>query len=182
MAATVNFGEDNGAALASQYGTGNRGTTRTTGVLNVNWKNIDDSTSTYSLFPITAGSNSYEKFQFLVFTGAYNQVGSVLFQHVTGELGAGFQIKGHISGSGIYTTPSTTTNPNFTFDFTPTGLITTGFAVLVGGSGPEATGKAATSTVIPAFTQYFASQLITQSSVAPGDTVTAIFQLRYTEN
>ena len=130
MAATAQFIEDNGASISTAFG-GLRGTTRTTGVSNMNWKNTDDTATVYSSSPITAGNNSYEKFQAVVFTGSYNQISNGKWQHVSGTLGAGLTIKGIVSGSGIYTTPSTTTNASLIRDQTVTGDISTGYAVTI---------------------------------------------------
>ncbi len=47
MAATFEFEEDNG----TQTGSPLKGTTRTAARTEVNWKNIDDSTTAYSLRP-----------------------------------------------------------------------------------------------------------------------------------
>src|SRR5579859_1126702 len=68
MAATFEFEEDNGAATGSPL----KGTTRTGARTDVNWKNIDDSTTAYSSSPITAGNNSFDKWQFGHFSGTYN--------------------------------------------------------------------------------------------------------------
>jgi len=181
-AATALWCEDNGTAINGPV-SGMRGTTRTTGVANVNYKNIDDATTAYSSSPITAGNNSYEKFQFVVFTGNFNQVLNLLFNHVSGSFAAGFTLKGAVSGSGCYTTPSTTANANFNRDLTLTGSISTGIAVLVGATGPEATGKNASSVANPTYTQYLATQLQTNSSVPAGDLSSSIvFSLQYDEN
>lgn len=181
MASTAQFIEDNGTAISTATG-GNRGTTRTTGVTNMNWKNTDDTATVYSTSPITAGSNSYEKFQAVVFTGAFNQVSNGKWQHVSGVLQGGLTIKGLVSGSGIYTTPSTTTNASLIRDQTVTGSITTGYAVLFGGRGPEATGKFSSTTLNPAFSEYLVTQLQTTVAAAPGDTDIVTFAFVFDEN
>jgi hypothetical protein len=186
MPLTPFFCEDNGAAVATApaLGGGNRGTTRTTGVNNVNWKNIDDATTFYGSVPISAGSNSYEKFQFVFFSGAYNQVGSCLFQHVTGDYNAvaGLTIKLFISGSGAYTTPSTAANSLLSNNANWTGLITTGYNVKVGFGGPEASGKATTTSNLSGYSEYLITQLQTTSSASAGDTPLTSWQFRYSEN
>jgi hypothetical protein len=180
MATTAFFCEDNGASTAGVNG--NRGTTRTTGVTNVNWKSVDDVASAYSSNSINAGENSYEKFQFVAFSGAFNQISNVKWHHVSGTLGAGLTIKGGISGSGIYTTPSQTANAALTLDLTAIGSISTGFAITVGPSGAEAGGKASTSSSVPSYTQYLITQLQTTAAAAAGDTATVTFQVRFDEN
>lgn len=184
MAATAQFVEDNGAATAtsSSLGGANKGTTRTTGVANVNWKAIDDATTAYHASPITAGTNSYSKFQSVLFTGTFNQIANCLYQHVTGNLGAGLTIKGFVSGSGIYATPTQTTVAAFTYDMSSTGLISTGYSVKVGAGGPEASGKATSTTSNPAWSEYIGTQLQTTVAASAGDSVTNFFQFRWDEN
>jgi hypothetical protein len=180
-AASVLIFEDNGTQTAGPTGW-LKGTTRTTGVTNVNFKNVDDTATAYSASPITAGNNSYPKYQGLVFTGTYNLVGNVLVQHVSGVLDSALTLKGNVSGSGFYATPSTSAPSLFTRFFTSTGLISTGLSMLVGGIGPEASGKAATTAVLPAWTEYLGLQLQTTASALPGDTATCTFQYQYDEN
>jgi hypothetical protein len=184
MAAVFEFQEDNSTAVNQPP----RGTTRTANRTEFNWKNIDDSTTAYSSSPITAGNNSFDKNIFGVFTGSYNQITNGLWNHVSGVLSGGLVVKACISGSGGYTTPSASTNANLTGDLTQTGLISTGWTVLFGGrdhpssGGPQDTGKGASTTAIPAFTQYLKSQLQTTVAAAAGDTTTTTWQLQYQEN
>jgi len=180
-AATAQFFEDNGTATAGPVGW-LKGTTRTTGVSNMNWKNIDDTATAYSASPITAGNNSYPKYQGIVFTGSFNQVSNVLVNHVSGVLGAGLTIKGNVSGSGFYATPSTSAVALFTRDFTSTGLISTGVSVLLGAVGPEASGKASSTAANPCFTEYLGTQLQTTVAASAGDVQQVTFQWQYDEN
>lgn len=98
MAATFDWQEDNGAAT----GNPNKGTTRTTARTEVNWKNIDDSTTAYSSSPITAGNNSYSKYQFGKFTGTFNQILSGLFAHTATAFGTGLTLKGPPAAPNTY--------------------------------------------------------------------------------
>src|SRR3989344_2281488 len=84
-AATFEFEEDNGTATGSPA----KGTTRNTAVTQVNWKNTDDEDTAYTASPITAGNNSYDKWQFGNFSGTYNQVSAGLFAHTAGTFGTG---------------------------------------------------------------------------------------------
>lgn len=77
MAATFEFEEDNG----TQTGSPTKGTTRTAARTESNWRNIDDSTTAYTSNPITAGNNSYSKWQFGHFSGTFNQILNGLFAH-----------------------------------------------------------------------------------------------------
>jgi hypothetical protein len=189
MAATFQFCQDNGAAV----GTPARGTTRTTGVTNVNWKSADSAATLYSTAPVTAGENSYTIYQFGVFTGTYNEVKSGIWQHTYGAngvgFGAGLTLKGYISGSGLFATPAQTANSALLFDMTSSGALSTGYTVRLGINGPEHTGKGVSTTgatVSPwgatAYTEYIATQLQTTTSAAAGDTTSQTFTFQWTEN
>lgn len=183
MSAVFAWDEDTGAATGSPA----KGTTRTAGVTNVNWKNIDDSTTAYSSAPITAGNNSYQKNQFGHFSGTFNQISAGLFAHTATALGTGLTLKGvpACTGDGdryLYVTPSTTADVNLSTDMTSAIAIGSGVAVCFGATGPEATGKAATMTTNPCYTNYLTSQLQTSGSANPGDTATITLSLRYNEN
>ena len=176
MAATFIWQEANGA-----------GQTVTTATA-VNWKNIDDNTGTaYSAAPITAGNNSFEKWQNGNFTGTYNQLSGGLFAHTLTALGTGLTLKGPPTMTSdttdlAYTTPSTTTNANLTLDMTTAIAITSGVAVWFGATSPTAASKAATSTANPAYTNYLTTQMQSTGSAAAGDTATITLTLRYLEN
>lgn len=183
MAATFDWQEDNG----TQTGSPTKGTTRTTGRTEVNWKNIDDSTTAYSSSPITAGNNSYEKWQFGKFTGTFNQILGGLFAHTSTALGTGLTLKGTPACTGdgdrlLYTTPSTTTNANLTTNMTSAISIGSGVAVFFSATGPEATGKASSCTTNPCYTNFLTTQLQTTGSAAAGDTATVTLTLEYQEN
>ena len=178
---TFSFTSDNGTATSDPP----RGTTSTDAITQFNWKNADDAVATaYSAAPITAGNNSFERFIYGTFTGSYNQITNGLWQHVSGVLGAGLVVKVVVTGTGAgsYTTPATTTNANLTRDLTQTGLITTGLTVLFGASGAYASGKNASTSAVPAFSQYLVSQLQTTVAASAGDTTNTTWTLRYDEN
>lgn len=183
MAATFTFAEDNGA----QTGSPTKGTTRTDPRTDINWKNIDDSTTAYSSSPITAGNNSFDKWTFGHFSGTFNQISAGLFAHTAGTFGTGLTLKGAPACTGdgdrlLYTTPVVTTNATLTKDMTSAVAIASGVAVCFGATGPEATGKAATMTTNPCYTNYLTSQLQTTVSTAPGDTTVVTLTLQYQEN
>lgn len=176
MAATFEFDEANGA-----------GETITHGRAEINWKNIDDSTTAYTASPIQAGSNSFSKYQFGHFTGTYNQISAGKWAHTAGALGTGLTLKGQpaMTADGdrlAYATPATSANAALTFDDTSVIAIASGRAVWFGVTSPTAAGKAASSTANPAYTNYLASQLQTTGSAAAGDTATVTLTLRYDEN
>lgn len=175
-AASVGFCEDNGAAVNLSP----RGTTRATGLTNWNWKNIDDTTSAYSDYPVTAGNRSFSKYNFLVFSGTYNMVTGIGYSHTGVSLGAGLQVVGFISGSGMYAAPATSAVALFGMDFTPTGLTTSG--VKVGAGGPELSGKGLATTSNPAFSEYIGHQLVSTAAASAGDSATYFHYFTYTEN
>lgn len=248
-AATWEFEEDNGAAT----GTPGKGTTRTAARAEVYWKNIDDSTTAYSSNPITAGNNSFDKWQFGHFSGSYNQILSGLFAHTLTTFGTGLTLKGPpaapntyvftitsgnatvgatftnnsqtftisqtiasqttlvATGTGAptasgtltktggtgdatitfsaftqnglaYTTPATTANANLTTDMTTAITIGSGVAVWFGATGPEAGGKATSTTANPAYTTWLTTQLQTTGSAAAGDCAQVTISIQYNEN
>jgi hypothetical protein len=176
MAANFEFYEDNG----TQAGSPPKGTTRAVNRTEGNWKNIDDSTTAYSSSPITAGNNSFNKYQFGIFSGTFNQVTNIKWNHTSGTFGAGLTLK-FLNTTG-YTTPATATDARLTRDVTLTGAVSTGYAILVGGTGPEATGKQSSSTSVPCFTEYLVTQLQTTVAAGAGDTALCGLSLQYDEN
>lgn len=180
MAATFEFDEANGA-----------GETVTHGVATTNWKNADTSTegSDYASNPITAGNNSYEKWQYGHFSGTYNQISNGYFDHTAGTFGTGITLKCQPSMTVdadrlAYATPSTSANANLTKNITSVnGSFPTGAAVVFfGATSPSAAGKAASTTANPAYTNYLTTQMQTTGSAGAGDTTTATLTLRYDEN
>lgn len=185
MAATFEFEEDNG----TQTGSPLKGTTRTAARTEVNWKNIDDSTTTYSSNPITAGNNSYTKYQFGHFSGTFNTVSAGLYAHTATAFGTGLTLKGQPTCTStatalVYATPSTTTNAALTTDMTSAISIGSGVAVQFTATGPEnsATASAASLGTNPCYTNFLATQLQTTTSAAAGDTAQVTLTLQYNEN
>lgn len=182
MAATFDWQEDTGTATGSPA----KGTTRTTGVTDVNWKNSGTQGTAYSAAPITDGNNSYEKWQFGKFSGTFNQILSGLFAHTATAFGTGLTLKGPPACTGdgdrlLYTTPSASANSNLTTNMTSAISIGSGVAVCFGATGPEATGKATSMTTNPCYTNFLTTQLQT-SGAAAGDTATVTLTLQYQEN
>lgn len=176
MSATFEYEESNGA-----------GETMTGGRTDVNWKNIDDSTTAYSSSPITAGNNSFEKWQFGHFSGSFNQILNGLWSHTATAFGANLTLKASktMTADGdrlAYATPSTVTNANLTYDATAVTAIGSGKAVWFGATGPASAGKAASMTTNPCYTNYLTSQLQTAVGAAAGDTAQVTTTLQYDEN
>lgn len=178
MAATFAFKEDNGAATGSPA----RGTTAGTTVTTCNWKNVDDAVATaYSASPITAGNNSYIKYQFGAFSGTYNQLSAGLWSpHTAGTLAANCTLVGKVSST--YATPATTAMAGST-DYSAIVAIGAGATVLFStDSSPATATPTATTTVNPTATQYLITQLQTSASAAPGDIASITLTLQYNEN
>lgn len=174
MAATFSWGEDNGNAAGSPA----KGTTRdVAGVNQVNWKNIDDVDSAYTSYPVTAGGNSFTKYQFGMFSGTFTQISNVKWAHTSGTFGAGLTLYGFATSG--YATPATGANAALTWNMTATVNVETGGAILMSSLGPERAG--ATTLAAPGFTQYLATQLRTTTAAAAGDTAVIGFTLRYDE-
>jgi hypothetical protein len=183
MAATFAWDEDTG----TQTGSPLKGTTRTGGVTDVNWKNSGTQGTAYSAAPITAGNYSFDKWQFGHFTGTYNQILTGLFAHTATAFGTGLGLWGPpamtVDGDNrTYRTPAATQNSNLTVDMTSAISIGSGVAVWFGATGPEATGKAASTTSNPGYTNWLATQLKTETSAAAGDTAQVTLTLQYNEN
>ena len=183
MSATFDLQRDTGTATGSPA----KGTTRTTGITDTNWKNTDTVGTAYSAAPITAGNNSFEIWNFGKFTGTFNQILSGLFAHTATAFGTGLTLKGAPACTGdgdrlLYTTPSTTANSNLSTNMTSTISIASGVAVCFGATGPEATGKATSSTTNPSYTNYLATQLQTTGSAVAGDTASVTLTVEYQEN
>lgn len=179
MAATFEYDESNGTASGSPA-TGSI----THGVTQVNWKNADDATVTaYNAAPITAGDNSFDKWQFGHFSGTYNTILDGLWAHTAGVLGTGLTLMGKVAPDGnTYTTPATTENTELDVDMTEVIAIGSGQAVLFGATSPQAGSKGTSTTANPAYTEWLATQLLTEVTAAPGDTATVTLTLQYNEN
>jgi hypothetical protein len=181
MAATFSWGEDNG----TQTGSPLKGTTRNTSRTERNYKNIDDSTTAYSSSPITAGNNSFSKYQFGNFTGTYNQILNGKWSAHTspaGALATGLTLKGTVTST--YATPSTTTNAALSTDFTTAIAVGGGSAltVLFSTTGPEGSSTNTSLSSGGGYTQYLVTQLQTTTSAAAGDISSITETLQYDEN
>jgi hypothetical protein len=185
MSATFEFEEDNG----TQTGSPLKGTSRTAARTEVNWKNIDDSTTAYSSSPITAGNNSYSKYQFGHFSGTFDQISAGLYAHTATAFGTGLTLMGQPACTStatalVYATPATSSNAGLTNNMTSAISIGSGVQVQFTATGPEnsATASATSLTTNPCYTNYLCTQLQTTTSAAPGDTAQVTLTLQYNEN
>lgn len=174
MAATFTWMVDHGTASGSPA-VGSSSATASA----VNWLN-DDSESTNSSFPITAGSNSYEKFNYGKFSGTFTTISAGLWAHTSTSFGTGLTLKGNVSST--YTTPSTTTNSSLTTDMTSAISIGSGQTVLFVATSPATASPGSSCSTNPCYTQYLITQLQTTSGASAGATATVTFTLQYDES
>lgn len=171
MAATTTWYEQNGSATGSPA----HGTEST--ISSCDWKSVDDSTTSRASAPVLAGSNSYDKYIYLKFTGTFNQISAVKFAHTAGTLGTGISLKSKITST--YTTPATTALSSST-DITSTTSIGSGASVLLSTTGPN--GSTSASQTTTCYTQYIVTQVQTTSAANAGDSGTVTLTVQYNEN
>ena len=172
MAATTQWQEDNGAATGSPA----KGTTRGN-ASNVDWKSVDDTSTSRTTATIIAGQNSYGKYNFVKFTGTYNQISAGKFAHTAGTIGSGLSLKSKVSSS--YATPSTAALSGSS-DISSAISIDTGADVNFSTTGPE--GSASSTLNAAGYTQYLITQLQTLASAAAGDIGSQTLTFQWHEN
>ena len=173
MAATAAWQEDNGAATGSP----SHGTTRGAAT-NTDWKSVDDTSTARASATIIAGQNSYHKYQYVKFTGTFNQISAGLFAHTAGSLGTGLSLVDKITST--YAAPATTALSGST-DITSTTAIGSGQSVNFSTVGPE--GASPTSSITAAgYSQYIVTQLQTLATAAAGDVGDQTLTFQWNEN
>lgn len=177
MASLFSFGEDNGTAAGSPPS----GTTRTLQRSEVNWKNIDDSTTAYSAQPIQAGNKSYSKWQFGAISGTFNQVSNGKFGHTSGVItGMGLTLNHYVT-TGYVTPAATGLSP--AWDITAvTPIATSGTTVLFSHQSPAQGTGSTLGSVATGWTQFLVTYLDTTTGAAPGDTATVELTFQYDES
>lgn len=165
MASTQTWSEGNGATAG----------TETASRAESNWKNIDDSTTAYSSSPITAGNNSFTKYQAIKFGGTYNTLSALTYKIDNNAPGTGLSIVGAPVATGA--TPSTTASGD-------PALSTTGVSANFTGATWATVFAAgtATSTANPVYGQPLRTQLQTLGTAAPGDIVSRTITATWTES
>jgi hypothetical protein len=163
MVSTQTWSEGNGANAA----------TETASRTECNWKNIDDSISAYSAYPITAGNNSFSKYQAIRFNGTYNMLSSLNYKVSSNAPGTGLSVAGAVVAAGA--TPSTTATGD-------------GAASTVGVAANFTTttlGYAAgtpSSSANPVYGNAFRTQLQTTGSASAGDISSVTITATWTES
>lgn len=163
MASTQTWSEGNSTNAA----------TETTSRAECNWKNIDDSTTAYSSSVITAGANSFSKYQAIKFAGTYSLLSTLTYKVSTNAPGTGLTVAGAVVTAGV--TPTTTatgdgaaSTTGVSANFTTT---TMGYA-------------AGTATIAsnPAYGNAFRTQLQTTVAAGPGDITPVTITATWTES
>ena len=172
MSATTTWYEQNGTAAGSPAA----GTEST--VSSCDWKNIDDTTTSRASSPVEAGTNSFSKYNYLGFSGTFNQISAVKWAHTAGTLGTGISLVGKVTST--YSTPSTTALSS-TSDMTSPVSVSSGASVLLGTSGPNDANPSASQTT-SCYTQYLVTQVQTTSAAASGDSGQVTLTVQYNEN
>lgn len=172
MSATTTWLEQNGTATGSPAA----GTESTVSVCD--WKSVDDSTTPRSSAPVEAGSNSYIKYNYLGFSGTFNQISNVKWAHTSGTLGTGLALVGKVTST--YETPNQNDMVGGS-DMTSTTAVSAGASVLLGTSGPNDTSPAASQTSA-CYTQYLVTQVQTLETANAGDSGQVTLTVQYNEN
>jgi len=166
LAATFEWDEDNGA-----------GQTRTHGLSNCNWGNVDQANldPTVEANKITIGENSYSKYIFGHFSGTYGQIGpNGKLWKSGGSLPGNVYLKAGMLNT--YATPSKTATGDSDIPTSEGAALAVNF-----GSSPEnATNPSTTSN--PAYSAFWRSQIQTQSGAAPGSIGSQTITLKYDES
>lgn len=173
MTAIAQWQEDNGVATGSPA----RGTARNN-TNNVNWKSVDDTTTSPANATILAGTNSYPKYTFVKFTGTFNQLSMGKFAHADGSVSPNTKLVGLVTST--YATPTRGALAGAKDLSNPVSLDkgeTVKFAV----AGPESTAVVDRLTTA-GYTQYMVTQLQTTGSAQPGDTPELTLAFRWNEN
>jgi hypothetical protein len=176
MASLFSFGEDTGAATGSPA----KGTVRQFGRTESNWKNATGISDSYSGNPITAGGNSFVKYQFGAISGTFNTISNGKFAHTSGTFGAGLTLRGYVTSG--YSTPVTGTLSSGLDITTASTIAATGITCLFHSGGPEQAVSGSISSVATGYSQYFATQLQTTTGAAPGDTSVVGLTFQYDES
>jgi len=163
MASTQTWSEYNGAG---QTETGSRS--------ECNWKNIDDSTTAYSSSPVTAGNNSYTKYQALKFAGTWNSLSALTYKIDNNAPQTGVTIAGAVVTS--YTTPATSASGDG-------AMSTSGASANFNSSStPFGAGTSSTTAGGTMYANALRTQLQTTSAAAPGDIASRTITATWTES
>lgn len=171
MASTQTFSEGNGASAG----------TETTNATNMNWKNLDSydngGANLYSSNPVVANTNSFTKYQAIVFAGTFNSLSSLTVAVDNNSPATGVTIHGAVVSTAA--TPSITTSGDGLMPTTATAVNFTGQTWATAFAAGTAS---APNTSTPRYTQPLRTQLQTTSAAAPGDITSRTFTWSWTES
>lgn len=163
MASTQSWTEYNGS-----------GQTATATRTDCNWKNIDDSTTAYSSSPITAGNNSFGKYQALVYAGTWNSLSALTYKISNNAPATGVSIVGSVVTS--YTQPATTATGD-------SAMSTSGISANFNTSTtPFGTGTSSSTASGTMYANALRTQLQSTGSAGPGDIGSLTITAAWTES
>jgi hypothetical protein len=164
MASSTSWTEYNGAS----------GATVVPNRTDINWKNVDDSSTVYSSSQVQAGNNSFYKQQSLVFGGTYNSLSALTVRIDSNAPATGISIVGAVQSA--LGTPSTAATGDPAFS-------TSGLAVNFGSStSPAGAGTATYTAGGTVYTQVVRSQVQTTTAAGPGDIGARTITAAWTES
>lgn len=144
----------------------------------VNWKNIDDSTTAYTASIITvpgAGTTySFAKVQALVFAGTWNSLSAFTYKVSTAAPGTGVVLNADVIAT--YTQPATTIQP-------ASAASTTGTAAnFTNTTTPFIAGTTSVTGSGTMYTNAYRTQLAVGSTAGPGDITSVTVTASWTES
>lgn len=164
MASTQTWSEFNGANAATE--TGSRG--------EANWKNVDDSTTAYTASPVTAGQNSFTKYQAVKFAGTWNSLSALTYKVSSATPATGVSIVAAVVTSG--TTPSASASGDSAASTSGTS------ANFNSSSTPYGAGTSSTTASGTMYANAYRTQMQTTGSAGPGDIPSVTITASWTES
>lgn len=164
MASTQTWSEFNGASAA----------TETTSRAECNWKNIDDSTTAYSASPVSAGSDSFTKYQAVKFAGTWNSLSALTYKVSSNAPATGVSIVASVVTAG--TTPSASASGDSAASTSGTS------ANFNNSTTPYGTGTSSTTAGGTMYANAYRTQMQTTSGAGPGDIPTVTITASWTES
>lgn len=164
MASTQTWSEFNGASAATE--TGSRAEN--------NWKNVDDSTTVYTASPITAGANSFSKYQAVKFGGTWNSLSALTYKVSSNAPNTGISIVASVVTAGA--TPSTTATGDAAASTSGTS------ANFNSSSTPYGAGTSSTTAGGTMYANAYRTQLQSTGAAGPGDISAVTITATWTES
>lgn len=164
MASTQTWSEYNGASAA----------TETASRTDCNWKNIDDSTTVYSTSPVTAGANSFSKYQAVKFGGSFNSLSALTYKVSSAAPSTGVSLVASVVTSG--TTPATTATGDSAASTSGTS------ANFNNTTNPYGAGTSTYTGATNVYANAYRTQMQTTGSAGPGDIASVTITASWTES